>query len=259
MNHNYELYADKIADILMLDHDKVRHEMDALQTLGMDSIVQDFIGLTIAYTKKQEEVTKTINHYEYIIKQAKIMENEKGNAHLTLFRIGDDIDNRGGVIIKNIEHYHAGEDAFLKDTKIDVPAADIITQEVQPQIEPLDAEDRIMSKLNAPVITPLDRIYAGIRYVRESGIVKHDYEYAAIKYRIDSFRLFEKLSNSAFVEMLMASGAFTEEDCPTAGNLKKVQIDGEYPNWRLIGKGCDSLSQLFNVAKKFDEGCKNIG
>lgn len=187
------------------------------------------------------------------------MENETGNAHVTLFRIGDDIDNRGGMIIKNVEHYHAGEDDVLKDTKIDIPEADIITQEIQPQIEKLSAEDRIMSKLNATVITPLDRIYAGIRYVKESGVVKRDYEYAAIKYRIDSFRLFDKLSNNAFVEMLMASGAFTEEDCPSSGNMKKVQIDGDYPNWRIIGRGCNSLSQLFNVVKKFDEGCKSIG
>lgn len=188
------------------------------------------------------------------------MENEKRNAHVTLFRIGDDIDNRGGMIIKHVEHYHAGKDsAQEKDDAIDVAATDVVAQELHPHLEELTAEDRLQAKLNAKIVTPIDRFHAGIRYVKESGIVKHDYEYAAIKYRIDSFHLFEKLSNNAFVTMLMESGAFTEDECPTAGNLKKVQIDGDYPNWRLIGKGCDSLTQLFNVAKKFDEGCKRIG
>lgn len=162
----------------------------------------------------------------------------------------------GGINIQHVENLYQAD--FLKALGVELEVKKKDTAEKKEEEDSPSSDDKLMNKLDVPVITPLDRIYAGIRYVRESGIVKHDYEYAAIKYRIDSFRLFEKLSNNAFVEMLMASGAFTEEDCPTAGNLKKVQIEGEYPNWRLIGKGCDSLSQLFNVAKKFDEGCKNI-
>lgn len=228
-----------IARSLMLDEDYVTGKIKVMRALGMNDIVQWLMMLDNMY-KNEKEKNKEMK-----------MDNQGLNCKTYVAAGAMNIEN-----IEHVENLFPGSREMIESI-LSAKKKEEATERKDAEV--LSADDKLMSKLGAAVITPLDRFYAGIRYVKESGIAKHDYEYAAVKFRIDSFHLFEKLSNNSFVSMLMESGAFTEEDCPKADNIKKVMIEGEYPNWRLLGKSCDSLSQLFNVVKKFDEGCKSIG
>lgn len=231
--------AGGIAHSLMLDEDYVSRKLMAMQILGMNDIVQWLVMLDNMYKNEKEK--------------NKVTQMEKQGLNCKTYVAA------GAMNIENIEHVEnlfPGNREMIASFLSGKKNAETVEKQA---VEVESADDKLMNKLGATVITPLDRFYAGIRLVKESGIVKHDYEYAAIKFRIDSFHLFDKLSNNSFVSMLVGSGAFTEEDCPKADNIKKVMIEGEYPNWRLLGKSCDSLSQLFNIVKKFDEGCKSIG
>lgn len=164
--------------------------------------------------------------------QLPTMTEEKHTVNIT--------NNYYAPIGQKIDHVDHIEAHFDKDMGMQVDMAEQLQTSQTPNEPQMDT-------------TPIDWCQAGIRAVMAGGHLEFSSDWAAVMKIIREVSVFDTLTPSGMVDMIKNAGTEIDEELmPGVDNIRRVEVNGKFPEWTT--KGYDSTSRYLQIAQDFLKG-----